>query len=57
MKGKKLPEDEYFYAYNDGVRSVIDDWDDALENSDGRTEAFEEFKKRIEDRRKEIESL
>lgn len=52
-----MEEEDYFYAYNDGVQSVIDEWDEILETTHGRTEAFEEFQKFIEERRREIESL
>lgn len=49
-------EQAYHDGFMDGLRSLIDAWDDATETSEGRTEAYEGFRKVIEEHRKNLET-
>lgn len=49
-------EQAYHEGFLDGIQLMIDAWDDAVEKSLGRTEAYEAFSEVVEDQRSEIES-
>lgn len=49
-------EQAYHDGFLDGQRFVLDAYDEVVERSVGRTEAWERFAEIIEDIRKELES-
>lgn len=50
-------QDLYSDGFVDGQLNLIEIFDECIEESDGRVEAFELFQKRVTEIRKDIESL
>lgn len=51
--------EEHFYheGFLDGQQSVYDMWIEVIDITDGRTEAFEEFARRMNELKQEIDSV